>query len=216
MTRTVIKNEVSFQIFNVLVRSFRVNTVTKGPFKPTVDDEACSKLWKVFIDQAEEYDEKLLKEWKADMEALLIFSALYSASLTAFIIESYKTLQDDPAQRTVDLLSQISRQLSNSTTDLESSSTFEPSAASLVCNMFWFLSLALALACSLLATFVQQWTRDFIHKTTLKPSLVRRARVVAYLHFGMQDFGLNTFVDIIPVLLHISLFLFFGGLVAFL
>ncbi|THU83862.1 hypothetical protein K435DRAFT_420056 [Dendrothele bispora CBS 962.96] len=32
----------------------------------------------------------------------------------------------------------------------------------------------------------------------------------------MQDFGLNTFVDIIPVLLHISLFLFFGGLVAFL
>ncbi|THU76427.1 hypothetical protein K435DRAFT_846604 [Dendrothele bispora CBS 962.96] len=32
----------------------------------------------------------------------------------------------------------------------------------------------------------------------------------------MQDFGLNTFVDIIPVLLHTSLFLFFGGLVAFL
>jgi len=45
----------------------------KEPFKPNADDEACSKLWKVYIDQAKEYDENLLKEWKQDMEALLIF-----------------------------------------------------------------------------------------------------------------------------------------------
>ncbi|KAK7471127.1 hypothetical protein VKT23_002541 [Stygiomarasmius scandens] len=185
------------------------------PFKPDADDEACSKLWKVYIDQAKEYDENLLKEWKQDMEALLIFSALYSASLTAFIIESYKTLQDDPAQNTVNILLQISRQLNGSTT-LETPLPFEPPAASLACNIFWFLSLALALTCSLLATFVQQWTRDFIHKTALKPSSVRRARVTAYLHYGLQDFRMHTFVDVIPILLHISLFLFFSGLVAFL
>ncbi|THU89968.1 hypothetical protein K435DRAFT_601620, partial [Dendrothele bispora CBS 962.96] len=70
--------------------------------------------WKVYVDQAKEYDESMLKEWKADMETLLIFSALYSASLTAFIIESYKTLLDDPAQITVDLLSRISQQLNGS------------------------------------------------------------------------------------------------------
>jgi len=142
-------------------------------------------------------------------------SALYSASLTAFIIESYKTLQDDPAQNTVNILLQISRQLNGSIT-LETPLPFEPPATSLVCNIFWFLSLALALTCSLLATFVQQWTRDFIHKTALKPSSVRRARITAYLHYGLQDFRMHTFVDVIPILLHISLFLFFSGLVAFL
>jgi len=46
---------------------------TAKPFKPTVDDEACSKLWKVYIDQAKEYDENVLREWKQDMETLLIF-----------------------------------------------------------------------------------------------------------------------------------------------
>jgi len=44
-----------------------------GPFEPTADDEAAAKLWKVYVDQAKEYEENLLKEWKADMEALLIF-----------------------------------------------------------------------------------------------------------------------------------------------
>ncbi|KAK7471134.1 hypothetical protein VKT23_002546 [Stygiomarasmius scandens] len=149
------------------------------------------------------------------METLLIFSALYSASLTAFIIESYKTLQDDPAQNTVELLIQISQQL-DGMTGFNTTSSFEPPASAVVCNMMWFLALALALACSLLATFVQQWTRDFIHKTTLRPSPIRRARIIAFLYFGLHEFGMPTLVDIIPVLLHISLFLFFGGLVGFL
>ncbi|KAK7471167.1 hypothetical protein VKT23_002578 [Stygiomarasmius scandens] len=189
---------------------------TAKPFKPTVDDEACSKLWKVYIDQAKEYDENVLQEWKQDMETLLIFSALYSASLTAFVIESYKTLQDDPAQISVDILLQISRQLNGTTSAFQPPSNFKPPTSSLVCNIFWFLSLAFALMCSLLATFVQQWTRDHVRKTTIKPSPVRRARIVAYLHMGIKDFGMRNFVDAIPILLHISLFLFFGGLVAFL
>ncbi|KAK7471105.1 hypothetical protein VKT23_002520 [Stygiomarasmius scandens] len=189
-------------------------TTGPKPFKPTADDEAAAKLWKVYVDQAKEYEENLLKEWKADMEALLIFSALYSASLTAFIIESYKTLQDDPAQNTVDLLTRISHQLANET--FETPPPFEPPTSALACNIMWFLSLALALACSLLATFVQQWTRDFIHKTTIRPSPIRKARVIALLRLGLHDFGMQAFVDVIPILLHLSLFLFFGGLVGFL
>ncbi|KAK7471165.1 hypothetical protein VKT23_002576 [Stygiomarasmius scandens] len=52
---------------------------TAKPFKPTADDEACSKLWKVYIDQAKEYDENVLQEWKQDMETLLIFVRLLLA-----------------------------------------------------------------------------------------------------------------------------------------
>jgi len=136
-------------------------------------------------------------------------SALYSASLTSFLIESYKTLQDDPAESTVQVLTHISQQLafvSNGTTfppvTLPSSS---PAVSSIICNVLWFLSLFLALACSLLATFVKQWTRDFIHKTSIHPAPVRRARVFAFAYFGLKNLGMHAFVDIIPILLHTSL-----------
>ncbi|KAF5364748.1 hypothetical protein D9758_009306 [Tetrapyrgos nigripes] len=187
------------------------------PFKPSADDESCSKLWSIYIDEAQRYDEKLLQGWKEDMAGMLLFSALYSASLTAFIIESYKTLQDDPAQNTVALLKQISQQLASETAlPFQPLPSFEPDAASVLCNVLWFLALALALTCSLLATFVQQWARDFLHKTTMRPSPLRRARIIAFMYFGLRDFGMHFFVDLIPILLHVSLLFFFAGLIGFL
>ncbi|KAF5371281.1 hypothetical protein D9758_004178 [Tetrapyrgos nigripes] len=195
---------------------------TRDTYRPSADEYACSKLWTVYIGEAQRYDQHLLQGWKSDMDGMLLFSALYSASLTAFIIESYKTLQNDPTEMTLVVLVQISRQLSSMTNgtispvDPPSLSGFQPAVASLICNVLWFLSLALALTCSLLATFVQQWTRDFIHKTTLRPSPVRHARLLAFMYFGLRDFGMHTFVDMIPILLHASLFFFFAGLVAFL
>ncbi|KAF5345895.1 hypothetical protein D9758_011387 [Tetrapyrgos nigripes] len=190
-------------------------------FKPTSDDDACFKLWNMYISQAHEYDKALLEGWKGDMEGMLLFSALYSATLTALIVESYKKLQLEPADLTTSLLTTISLQLasiSNGTATVfePPDTSFKPMASSLICNMLWFLSLALALTCSLLATFVQQWTRDFLHKTTMRPSPVVQARVLAFSYFGLQRFGMHTFVDVIPILLHISLFFFFAGLVAFL
>ncbi|KAF5350878.1 hypothetical protein D9758_010549 [Tetrapyrgos nigripes] len=192
-----------------------------GRFKPTSDDDASFGLWNMYLSQAHEYDKTLLEGWKKDMDGMLLFSALYSASLTALIVESYKKLQPDPEDLTTSLLTTISLQLtsiSNGTTMTVGlpDTSFKPMASSLICNMLWFLSLALALTCSLLATFVQQWTRDFLHKTSMRPSPVVQARVLAFSYFGLRRFGMHTFVDVIPVLLHISLFLFFAGLVAFL
>ncbi|KIK68806.1 hypothetical protein GYMLUDRAFT_190195 [Collybiopsis luxurians FD-317 M1] len=184
--------------------------------KITSDDDACFKLWNVYIGEAERYDAALLEGWRKDMDGMLLFSALYSASLTAFIIESYKNLQADPQDVTVALLTQISQQLKGISTDAGIHGSFQPPLSSLICNMLWFVSLALALSCSLLATFVQQWTRDFIHKTTMRPSPVLSARVLAFSYLGLRRFGMHTFVDIIPILLHISLFFFFAGLIGFL
>ncbi|THV00514.1 hypothetical protein K435DRAFT_776456 [Dendrothele bispora CBS 962.96] len=49
-----------------LARSF--DTVAEVPFRPTVDDEACSKLWKVFIDQAEEQAPKASRPFVRRLE----------------------------------------------------------------------------------------------------------------------------------------------------
>lgn len=149
-------------------------------------------------------------------------SGLYSASLTAFLIESYKTLSPDSGDATVAVLMQMSRQLaaiSNGAGDamaFQDPVPFQPTAASFLCNVLWFLSLALSLTCALLATLVEQWARDFLHKTEMRPSAVHRARVFSFLYFGLKKFGMHTVVDVIPMLLHASLFFFFAGPLGFL
>ncbi|KAJ7896798.1 hypothetical protein B0H14DRAFT_2333246, partial [Mycena olivaceomarginata] len=96
------------------------------------------KVWAIYISEAEKYDRALVESWKSDMEGLLIFAALFSAVLTAFIIESYKSLNPDSGDLTVQLLEQISQQLATSanrsTFSIPQSPSFAPLASSLICN----------------------------------------------------------------------------------
>ncbi|KAJ7814373.1 hypothetical protein B0H13DRAFT_1512337, partial [Mycena leptocephala] len=41
---------------------------------------------------------------------------------------------------------------------------FSPAASSLICNALWFISLGLGLTCALIATLLEQWARDFLHR----------------------------------------------------
>ncbi|KAJ7849630.1 hypothetical protein B0H14DRAFT_865284 [Mycena olivaceomarginata] len=202
-----------------------MNAVSQSPtesLSPDTDHDelAAAKLWALYISEAEKYDKTLVEGWKSDMEGLLIFAGLFSASLTAFLIESYKTLSQDQGAMTIALLAQISRQLdprlNASAAEAMASTRFIPSASSLACNTLWFLSLGLSLSCALIAILVEQWSRDFIQRTEMHPSPIIRARIFSYLYFGMQRFGMHTIVEFIPLLLHGSLLLFFAGLVAFL
>ncbi|KAJ7438063.1 hypothetical protein FB451DRAFT_972620, partial [Mycena latifolia] len=176
--------------------------------------------WAVYVSEAEKYDKALVESWKSDMEGMLIFAGLFSASLTAFLIESYKTLNPDAGDATVKLLAQISLQLTasanGSTLQLPESTPFIPPAASLVCNALWFISLGFSLTCALIATLLEQWARDFLHKADMRSAPVIRARVYSYLYYGLKRFNMHTVVEIIPLLLHASLLLFFAGLIAFL
>ncbi|KAJ6471074.1 hypothetical protein C8R47DRAFT_748492, partial [Mycena vitilis] len=184
------------------------------------EEAAAAKLWAVYVSEAEKYDRGLVESWKGDMEGLLIFAALFSSILTAFIIESYKSLNADSGDLTVQLLAQISLQLAasanGSVVDVPSPTPFSPTASSVICNVLWFISLGFSLACALVATFVQQWSRDFLHKTDMRSAPAVRARIFSYLYYGLKRFQMHTVVEIIPLLLHGSLILFFCGLVAFL
>ncbi|KAJ7644717.1 hypothetical protein FB45DRAFT_719195, partial [Roridomyces roridus] len=178
-------------------------------------------LWSVYVSEAEKYDKALVESWKNDMEGILIFAGLFSTSLTAFIIESYPRLVPDSGDATVQLLSQISQQLAaaanGSTFQLPAPlPPFRPPATSLICNTFWFTSLGLSLSCALIATLVEQWAREFLHKADMRSAPGVRARIFSFLYYGLKEFNMHKVVDIIPLLLHVSLFLFFAGLVAFL
>jgi hypothetical protein len=166
------------------------------------------------------------------MEGLLIFvsllhtdipgvrpasqAGLFSAVLTAFIIESYKTLNSDSGDLTVQLLSRSSAQLAasaNGTTfNIPPSSSFVPHKASIVSNALWFIALGLSLACAVIATLIEQWGREFLHRADMRSPYVIRARMFWYLYYGLKRSHMHTVVEIIPLLLHASLLFFFGGL----
>ncbi|KAI0064347.1 hypothetical protein BV25DRAFT_1787435, partial [Artomyces pyxidatus] len=178
-----------------------------------------SKVWSFYLGVADGIDKDLAESLKGDMDGILIFTGLFSASVSAFLIESYRALQQDPATVTVQLLAQISQQLSGDSTSSQppsSSTPFRPSNSTVRVNVFWFLSLVLSVSCALGAILVQQWARRYLRMTQRPSAPYRRARIRSYLFNGVERFQLHTVAEGIPVLLHASVFLFFAGLVQFL
>ena len=157
-------------------------------------------------------------------ECLTSQAGLFSASVTAFIIEGYKSLEQDPGDATNILLLQISRQLSAMSNGSQMAGvpetaelpSFRPTSSTLLFNAFWFISLAFSLTCALAATLVQQWARHYLQAIERRPAPHKRARIRAYLFEGVIQFKMISVVDAIPALLHISVFFFLTGLVVFL
>ena len=73
-----------------------------------------------------------------------------------------------------------------------------------------------SLTCALLATLLQQWARRYRRRTQRRYSPHARACIRAFFAEGADKFRVTTVVEFLPALLHISVFLFFAGLVIFL
>ncbi|KAG6909807.1 hypothetical protein DXG01_015300 [Tephrocybe rancida] len=187
-------------------------------------NEQADKFWSIYVSEAEQYDSNITETWKADMDSTLIFAGLFSATVTAFIIESYKLLKPDSGDITnVLLIELLATQIAAANT---SSSVVPPSALptfdfvptppAVAINILWFLSLAFSLAAALCVTLVQQWVRDYLQRIQRHNQPLRRARVRTFLFNGSEKWKMDIVVEYIPTLLHVSLFLFFAGLYFFL
>ncbi|KAN0135153.1 hypothetical protein V8E53_007044 [Lactarius tabidus] len=168
-------------------------------------NDNANSLWSLHLDEAKSHDEARINSLKDDMDSVLIFAGLFSAALTSFLIDSVNSLQVDPAQQmvyyqqqNVALLAQISEQVASIAPQVSIPSTlpppypdFSPSPSDVRVNAFWFMSLVFSLAAALLATLVQQW----------------------YLYEGVEGWYMPRVARSVPGLVHISLVLFFAGLV---
>ncbi len=93
---------------------------------------------------------------------------------------------------------------------------FTPPNHAIWVNSLWFLSLVISITSALLATLLQQWARRYLKVTQPRYSLHKRARIRSFFAEGVENVLLSWAVETLPTLLHISLFLFFAGLVVFL
>jgi hypothetical protein len=142
-------------------------------------------------------------------------TGLFSATVGAFIIEFYKKLSPDSGNQTVALLGQISQQLANSPNSSYSNTANQSSlSASMVwVNAMWLISLVLSLTSALIATLLQQWARRYIETPKVQSQPKDRARVRSFLFQGTELYKMRLLVELAPTLLHLSVYLFFGGLV---
>ena len=119
-------------------------------------------------------------------------AVVFSATVAAVLVESYKQLSPD-------------------------SGDHSPNSPSIiVCvNTVWALSLVFSLTSAMLAILIQQWVRRYMELPLFPRVSSERARVRSYLFLGTLNFGMHHAVEAAPMLLHLSVFLFLTGLVMF-
>jgi hypothetical protein len=84
-------------------------------------------------------------------------------------------------------------------------------------NSLWFLSLVISVSCALWATSLNQRARRYIGLTQpARCNPDKRARLRAFYANGVDKMHTPWAVEGLPMLLHLSLFLFFGGLAVYL
>ncbi|KAF9555924.1 hypothetical protein CPC08DRAFT_642207, partial [Agrocybe pediades] len=181
-----------------------------APEKPQGDP------WKTILEPLMEKDQVQCSSWKEEVQNLLIFAGLFSAVVTAFIIEAYKLLQPpSPPDPSTSLL--FIRMLSdhlNVTAASAPAAPFSPTPSSIRINIFWFLSLMLSLATVLIGIISLQWLREYQSYPSLTPR-----ETLALFNMRSEAFErwhVKRIFSSLPLLLQAALVLFFGGIVDFL
>ena len=141
-------------------------------------------------------------------------AGLFSAVVTAFIIESYKALKQDPTEV---LLSRILAQLEGRAngTDIPTPSKFTPTPTEIRVNILWFLSLIFSLTTVLIGIISLQWLREYLRPhTDLEPQIA-----LSLHHLNVESLDrwyLPQIFTALPLLLQLALVLFLGGILDFL
>ncbi|KAF8598583.1 hypothetical protein BDV93DRAFT_418139, partial [Ceratobasidium sp. AG-I] len=120
-------------------------------------------IWKLYVAEAEESDRELVEREHRNIDVMLVFAALFSAILTAFLLDSKDLMQPDPADTTNMLLVRIAQRLDNpnAVSQPVGIPAFEITLAARWINGLWLASLGLSLTATLLAMMAKEWLTTF-------------------------------------------------------
>ncbi|KAG1745045.1 uncharacterized protein EDB91DRAFT_1050244 [Suillus paluster] len=121
-----------------------------------------SRFWGVYKRIAEEHNGEFLEQYNGNMDIVLVFSSLFSAVSTAFIISMEYKLSADPSNTTNALLTQLVQiELSNiaeaGSTPAVPASTFSLTMSDIRIQMVAYASLSMSLLTAFGAVLGKQW-----------------------------------------------------------
>ncbi|KAH9170083.1 hypothetical protein EDB89DRAFT_1853795 [Lactarius sanguifluus] len=186
-------------------------------------DDGANALWNLYGEEAQIHDEARFQSLAADMNGVPTFAGLFAAVLTSFLVQSIQNLQVNPAQesayyqkQSVAMLAQISQQIASITPQVSIPPppppypVIPPSSSDIRVNVCWLIGLVCSLSAALFAILVQQWVRSYMQVFQRYNHPLKRARFRQFYFEGAKRIQLMA--DTVPMLMHCSLFLFFGGL----
>ena len=203
-------------IFRMVLNPF-FPCISIGPFQRT------GRWWKV----GKQTQTKSLFSWVTLSPTLLMCitwnaqTGVFSATVAAFLVMAIPSIQPSSRDISVYYLANIYQQVSTQPNGSDPSipsifsdpiEPFTPPTTAVWVNALFFLSLVISLTCALLATLVQQWARRYLRGAYPRCSPHKQARLRAFYRHGVQGQHMSWTMEAVPVLLHISVFLFFSGL----
>ncbi|KAI0264340.1 hypothetical protein BC834DRAFT_970694 [Gloeopeniophorella convolvens] len=190
-----------------------------GPSEKNFSDGS-GALFSMYLERAGEVDRQMTENWKGDADGIIVFTGLFSAAVATFLGNTYQNLQLNPQDASAFYLAHLyQRSAAEDGTSvsippsLSDPSTFAPSTTAVWVNILLFLSLVISLTCALLATMVQQWARRYLRSIHTSYQPYKRARIRSLYAEGVEKFRVSWAVEALPALLHLSVFLFYAGLV---
>ena len=186
------------------------------------------------------YDEGRVTGYSEDIDTLLVFvslfisflfiylnsyfkAGLFSAILSAFVVQTYPLLQPDSSDATNQLLaygfssqrrqSSIPSVINSTMNAFLEYSPFTPSTSARWINSLFFTSLVLSLAAALLGILAKQWIREYMQWNSPLAAprenvLVRQMRFEAW-----EAWNVAATISAVPALLEVAMILFLTGMV---
>ncbi|KAK0217180.1 hypothetical protein IW262DRAFT_1276067, partial [Armillaria fumosa] len=178
-----------------------------------------ARIWPIYLEEAADFDANMLGEWRDTIDVLLVFAGLFSAVLTTFVVQTSQRMQPDYSKASMLLLFEILKATVSNDSQISippcPTALSSPSYSDVWMDTLWFVSLMLSLITALVAVLVKQWLHQYV--AVVSDSSARdRARIRHMRHAGLQAWQVPMIIDLLPVLLHVSLALFFAGLAIFL
>ncbi|KAH9926017.1 uncharacterized protein B0H18DRAFT_1168789, partial [Fomitopsis serialis] len=196
------------------------------PRNPTDAPEAWLKL----ADTAWAYEKDRADRWRNEINTLLVFAGLFSAVLTAFVVQLYSVLLPAPDPNTA-ILERIAAQLGNMATDAvasasvpvptvltntSSTSISSPSAAPRWIAALWFVALVFSLSAASVGLAVNQWLNFHATEKAGLQDAAQKAWTWQLRRHAMDKWQVERMVSILPFLLQVALVLFLVGVVGYL
>ncbi|KAH9960754.1 hypothetical protein BGW80DRAFT_923121 [Lactifluus volemus] len=184
-----------------------------------VDDPLDHSVTSKYLKIVEEEDKHIFESVAETADKTVVFIGLFSAAVAVLVAVSIQDLSPSSQFYLANIQQLLAGNVSQVTAPppLTDSLSFSPPPHAIWVNSLWFLSLSISLVCGVLVTSQQHWIRSYM-MVTQAPQIPprRRARIHAFRYRGIMNSGFFMAFDITGILIHISLFLFFTGLLIYL
>ncbi|KAF9031076.1 hypothetical protein BDZ89DRAFT_949086, partial [Hymenopellis radicata] len=202
---------------------FHDDYVGRFPEDPYGEETAPNaRVYRVYVEEAAAFDENMVGQSRDGLDVMLVFAGLFSAVVTSFLVQVSQNLQADFSQMSALLLHDLlivqlamaDGGLVNVTTpSINPAEKFEPDVIDIWINGLWVVSLTTSLVVALAAVLVKQWLHWYMTFRSGTPEL--RSHIRQFRFMGFEKWRVRIIIGMLPIIMHISLMLFFIGLALF-